>query len=274
MKPTGAAEQLMFTTVRLATKTGCGTGYFFTFDVGGVTVPVIITNKHVVNDNPNEEVTFLLHLSDDGETVDGNFQVTLATYWVFHPTKDICYTYVADVFREVQKISRKKVFYRAISEGMIYSKEQLKDLSMIESVVMIGYPNGLWDELHNFPIFRYGKTAAHPGYDFNEENIGLVDMACFPGSSGSPIFILNEGSVRNKNGSLSIGESRLIFLGTLFAGPVMTAEGMIGVRNIPTSAQLYSSTNIMLNLGYYIKSYELEVFRKNIESALLKSTQK
>lgn len=273
MKPIGAAEQLMFTTVRLETKTGCGTGYFFTFDVEDGNVPVIVTNKHVVNYNPNEVVTFLLHLTEDGETANGNFTMTLATHWVFHPTQDLCYTYVAGVFDKVKSLSGKEVFYRPIPTEIIYGKEKLKSLSMIESVVMIGYPNGLWDHIHNFPIFRYGKTAAHPGYDFNEESVGLVDMACFPGSSGSPIFILDEGSFRDKRGNTTIGQNRLIFLGTLFAGPIVNAEGTIEVRDvpaIPTGKQFFSKTQMMMNLGYYVKAHELEAFRKNIENDLKK----
>lgn len=54
---------------------------------------------------------------------------------------------------------------------------------------MVGYPIGLADARNNYPIFRKGYTAAHPAVDFNEDGIGLVDMACFPGSSGSPIYI-------------------------------------------------------------------------------------
>lgn len=64
---------------------------------------------------------------------------------------------------------------------------------------MLGYPIGLADARNNYPIFRKGYTAAHPAVDFNEDGIGLVDMACFPGSSGSPIYILNEG-----NGTASV----------------------------------------------------------------------
>ena len=270
MKPVGISEQLMYTTVRLTADNGsCGTGYFYNYRFGETVVPVILTNKHVVNNNPDETVTFLLHLTKDGESAEGNYSVKLNTHWIFHPTKDLCFTYCAAVDNQIPVLTGKKVFKRPIENDLIWTREQLKELSMSESVVMVGYPNGLWDQNHNFPIFRYGHTAAHPGYDFNEDGIGLVDIACFPGSSGSPVFIVNEGSVRDKQGTMAIGQSRIVFLGTLFAGPTINAEGKIGVKNIPTGTQeIISNTQMMMNLGYYIKSYELEAFRSIIESDL------
>ena len=70
---------------------------------------------------------------------------------------------------------------------------------------MVGYPIGLYDKINNLPIFRKGYTACHPSIDFNRKGIGLIDMACFPGSSGSPIYVLNEGLVKSKNGALYVG---------------------------------------------------------------------
>ena len=127
---------------------------------------------------------------------------------------------------------------------------------------MVGYPIGLWDEKNNFPIFRRGYTASHPALDFNEEGIGLVDMACFPGSSGSPIFILNENGYSDRDGNTYLGAKRIILIGILYSGPVYRAEGEVIVREIPTTNQaIWSTTSIMTNLGYYIKGAELHKFR-------------
>lgn len=75
---------------------------------------------------------------------------------------------------------------------------------------------GLSDTRNNYPIFRKGYTSAHPAVDFNDDGIGLVDMACFPGSSGSPIFIFNEGSYRDKHGNVRL---RSIYLFNLLVEP-------------------------------------------------------
>ena len=233
MKPESIAEQLLYSTIRLEALDGSsGTGFFFNFSVNGKRVTILLTNKHVVNYDPNATMRFFLHLIDDnGETMEDNYQVEYSTKWIFHPEKDICFTYVIPLFVNIKMRTGKNVFFRACDEAMIYGSERLKELDVAESVSMIGYPTGLWDRLHNYPIFRHGFTASHPAYDFNENGIGLVDMACFPGSSGSPIFILDQNGYTNKKGTHYLGESRMIFLGVLFAGPTMNILQLLIFRH-------------------------------------------
>lgn len=168
----------------------------------------------------------------------------------------------------MKKLTGKRVYYVATDETSIYSEEKLKSLSSLETVVMVGYPNGLWDTLHNYPLFRTGVTAAHPAYDFNNKNIGLVDMACFPGSSGSPIYIMNENGYSDKRGNTYLGKQRLIFLGILYAGPITIINGEIVVVDIPTKQQAFSQIKTMINLGYYVKAHELREFKIAIENLI------
>lgn len=269
MRPQSISEQMMFNTVRLQTNTGSGTGFFFNFQIEGAVYPTIITNKHVVNYKEDEEVTFYLHLlSDDGEAKE-NHQVTLLSHWFFHSKKDICFTFINPVFEEVKRRTGKDVFYIANDEKLIPGDKQLEDLSALEEVVMVGYPIGLWDSRNNFPIFRKGYTAAHPAIDFNEDGIGLVDMTCLPGSSGSPIYVLNEGGYKDKKGNLNWGQSRVLFLGVLYAGPQYTATGDVVVKTVPTVQQkVETQTRVMANLGYYIKTSELQEFKNTIKAVV------
>ena len=126
---------------------------------------------------------------------------------------------------------------------------------------MVGYPIGLSDEVNCFPIFRKGYTASHPALDFNEKGIALADIACFPGSSGSPILILNEGGYTDNRGNINIGQSRVLLLGILFAGPVFNATGELIVAPTPTSQALMAVTPVMTNLAYYVKASELHYFQ-------------
>lgn len=271
MKPISISERMMFNTVRLvASDRSSGTGYFYNFVIDNKIVPVIITNKHVVNYNSNETMTFYLHLRNGENESNESYQVTLTLNWIFHSKKDLCFCFVNPVFEFVKKQTGKDVFYIAIDETILPSQKMLEELSALEELVMVGYPIGLWDKNNNFPIFRKGYTASHPAIDFNESGIGLVDMACFPGSSGSPIYILNEGGYKDKVGNLNWGQSRIIFIGTLFSGPIYDATGKLVVTDIPTSNQVVEShTGIMVNLGYYIKSSEILEF-KNIIKEILK----
>ena len=262
MKPIGVSELLLYNTIRLETSKGAGTGFFFQYKFDDAVVPVIVTNKHVVNQNPKETVRFLLHLGDDqGNAFDENYDVTFTTDWIFHKSQDICITFANPLFEEVKKRTGKSVFYSGIDEELIYSEEKLKELSAIETVTMVGYPTGLWDMLHNYPIFRNGYTASHPGYDFNQKSTGLVDIACFPGSSGSPIFILNENGYSDKNGNTYLGAKRFIFLGILHSGPMMGVNGEIIVVDIPTQQKAITYSQTMINLGYYCKAHELLEFK-------------
>lgn len=275
MKPISISERMMFNTVRLvASDRSSGTGYFYNFVIDNKIVPVIITNKHVVNYNSNETMTFYLHLRNGENESNESYQVTLTLNWIFHSKKDLCFCFVNPVFEFVKKQTGKDVFYIAIDETILPSQKMLEELSALEELVMVGYPIGLWDKNNNFPIFRKGYTASHPAIDFNESGIGLVDMACFPGPSGSPIYILNEGGYKDKVGNLNWGQSRIIFIGTLFSGPIYDATGKLVVTDIPTSNQVVEShTGIMVNLGYYIKSSEILEFKNIIKEILEQGEQ-
>lgn len=257
----------MLSTILINTAQGRGTGFFYYFIYDNdVVVPVIITNKHVVNYNKIEKVSFAVHLKDDNSNiVIGTTEINLEVEWIQHSNKDLCFCFANPII-EALKLQGKTIFYIAINDDLIYDEEKLKELSSVEDVLMVGYPIGMSDEVNHYPIFRRGITAAHPAIDFNQKGIGLIDIACFPGSSGSPIFILNEGSYNDKKGTVHIA-SRAIFLGILYAGPTFNAQGQINITEIPTS-QVETITPIMVNLGYYIKAHELLEFKEFIKNIL------
>jgi hypothetical protein len=123
---------------------------------------------------------------------------------------------------------------------------------------MVGYPNGLWDAANNFPLLRRGITASHPAVDFDVDGVAttVVDIASFPGSSGSPVFIYNAGTYSDKRGGTIIG-TRIILLGILFSGPTFQSDGSIVIKNIPTANVPVPQITMMMNLGYIIKANEL-----------------
>ncbi len=265
MEPKTISEQLMFNTVKLVASDGSsGTGFFYNFRVNDKVYQTIITNKHVVNYNPNETMTFYLHLKTGDKASDENFQVTYATSWIFHSEKDLCFCFINPVFQEIKNRTGKDVFYVANDSSVVATSEKLEELSALEELVMVGYPIGLWDSKNNFPIFRKGYTASHPAFDFNQKGIGLADMACFPGSSGSPIYILNEDGYVDKKGTHYFGKSRIILVGILYAGPQYNTQGDLIITTIPTQQKVQASTPIMTNLGYYIKATEFKEFEDYI----------
>lgn len=269
MEPKSITEKLMLSTVLIKTEEGSGTGFFYHFHYeNNMYVPVIITNKHVVNYKTREKVLFAVHLKekDTENVVSGTIDVGLDVEWFQHSNKDLCFCF-ANVLIDNLKKEGKNIFYVPIDDSLIYNEEKLMELSAVEDILMVGYPIGLSDTINHYPIFRRGITASHPAIDFNEQGIGLIDMACFPGSSGSPIFIVNEGSYNDKNGNVYIA-NRVVFLGVLFSGPVYNAQGKIDIIEIPTAQTITANTPVMVNLWYYVKASELLEFKNKIKEII------
>ena len=120
---------------------------------------------------------------------------------------------------------------------------------------MIGYPNGLYDKVNNKPLVRKGITSTHLKDDYNGKKEFVIDAACFPGSSGSPIVKYELGEHRDKLGNISFGKTSIKLLSILYTGPQIMLNGDIKVVNIPTLAQkVTSELQVMMNLGYCIKA--------------------
>ena len=272
-------EQISYSTIRIEcqntdSRLCTGTGFFFNFlqdDIKNQNIPVIITNKHVVN-NAQSGTLIFTKKDANGRPIDKeHFRIKLINYrdsWVYHPDRDVdlCALPIAAILREAERKSE-ALFYMAFDMSLLPDDEQLNQLSAMEDIIMIGYPNGLWDEINNKPIFRKGITATNLLFDYNGKKEFVIDAACFPGSSGSPIMIINEGNYRDKKGNLYVGSSRVYLLGILYTGPQYTATGEIKVVKVPTADIPISLSRIPNNLGYVIKSdriRELEnLFRQN-----------
>ena len=260
------SEKIMYSTVKIEAGNSIGTGFFFLLKVDDKQYSILITNKHVVNYNENETVSFYLHLIDNDGNEDNCYKITWDTQWHFHPDKDLCFTFAGPLMNTIKEKTGKTVKYAQFTDDLIISNESLKKLSAVEEVVMVGYPNGLWDNVHNYPLFRHGYTSSHPGYDFNNRGLGVVDIAAFPGSSGSPVFIFNQGTYVSGK-SVNVGD-RLIFLGVLSSGALMGVNGEITEVEAPTSAGYIVTSKMMMNLGYYIRAENILDFKKTIKDVI------
>ncbi|MBS4198625.1 trypsin-like peptidase domain-containing protein [Bacillus sp. FJAT-49732] len=263
----GLSEQLMYSTVRIETflntgGIGTGTGFFFRFkEQGDSYIPAIVTNKHVIDGGVRGRF-ILTEADENGNPLNtehlpielDNFQQR----WLYHPDPqiDLCIMPIAPILH-LAELQGRKPFFISLDKSLIPTIENLDELRAIENIVMIGYPNGIWDRENNLPIMRRGITATHPKFDYNGTPQLLIDAACFPGSSGSPVLIYDEGGYTDKKGNTYMGANRVILLGILFAGPQHTAQGDIRVVDIPITQREIVLSTIPNNLGYVIKSNKL-----------------
>lgn len=269
-------EQMAFSTVRIETESGIGTGYFFRFhDDGKQFVPAIVTNKHVIKDS--KVGIFYLTVSDEngGPDMKKHITVTLDNFekrWIMHPDTniDLAVMPIAPLLVEANQKGFRP-FYIPLSKDIIPTDEQLKELTAVEDILMVGYPIGIWDTVNNYPIFRRGITSTHPYNDYNGKSEFVIDAACFPGSSGSPVFLANIGNFVDRRGNTTIA-SRIYLLGTLYAGPMYDVAGKIITKDIPTKKGKLSISQIPTNLGYVIKSKKLLEFDSVFERVLKKTT--
>ena len=249
-----------------------GSGYIYLFcETESRAIPCVITNKHVVQGAV--QGTFHLTLRKEDGTPDlGRHEPVvlrdLPRHCIAHPRPaiDLVAFPIGPILSSATKDGRSYHFV-PLGKATLATNELLDSLPPMEEIVMIGYPNGLWDELHNLPIIRKGITATHPGLRLNGKSEFLIDAACFPGSSGSPVFLANIGSYVSPDGALCAG-SRVSLLGTLYAGPQHTTTGEIVIVDVPTDTKQVAVGSIPTNLGYVIHASELLVLEEAVKKAL------
>lgn len=273
MSSDNIADQLVYATTKIKC-TGSsiiseGTGFFFQKDLSnGKTVFALVTNNHVV-DGFNKAEIYLAGVNSDGTPNDQNkVEISISDLQmkrVRHPSPDIdiCLLIIGDDINQARS-EGKAVYYKTIPSTMIPSEDLLAQMSPIEDVIMVGYPNGLMDSYNNKPIIRKGITASNVKLDYENRPDFLVDMACFWGSSGSPVFIRTEspGFTSSGNGTVSLAKSIHYYLGgILHSGPVRKMDGSILIKDVPTALTPYAEFELPLNLGYITKAKKIvEIF--------------
>lgn len=265
------STQLMYSTLVIRCKKSngeysTGTGFFFHFKLTDDKVLVtVITNKHVVEDSI-ETIGIMQEadIAEDGAKSPKNhgFQILLPPWgsmWTSHPSKevDLC---LAPIDANKPKI--KDSYFLTLNEELIRSDTELSNLTAVEDVLMVGYPLGRFDSVHHLPIFRKGITASHPAIDYNGQSLGLTDISVFPGSSGSPILIVNEGwyiegqQLKTGNKTLLLG-----ILSQYYAVDVLEDDLP---KDVPTGIDYLRGYQVPANLGVYVKAKEILVLKDEV----------
>lgn len=207
-------------------------------------IPLLLTSQHVIK---NAKRALLEFVEGDGEKpiigksikaeIEGDFLNQF-----YDSEHDLSAIPIGPVLNQIVSAD-KNIFFRSITPDLIPDPKVIDELSAIEEITFIGYPSGLYDEHNIFPIVRKGITATPPWNNFKGEPAFLIDAGVYPGSSGSPVFIMNQGSYKTKEG-ITIG-NRLMFLGVI-SQTIMRKEKI--------------DQNVFLGLGKVIKSSIVKQF--------------
>lgn len=263
MQVESLAENLFFTTVRIDTvandgNSGSGTGFLYAHRISETEHAIfVVTNKHVVEGMRAGALTF--HQRKDNKPNPGNgFRLDIHDWpqaWFGHPSADVDIAIVPFLPLEahIKQQSNIDLFYRCVDSSMLPSAEQSEQLDAIESVTFIGYPNGVWDRTNLIPVARRGTTATPLSLDFEGTPRFVIDASVFGGSSGSPVFIFNQGMITDKRGNSTIG-SRVLFIGVVAAVFFRTALNQIIAVPIPTQTRPMAEQREMIDLGIVFKA--------------------
>lgn len=215
-----------------------------------------VTNRHLLAGAQRLSVAVTFCTSDGGPDYGNGTKVDILDIGkiaLFHPNSQIdlaAFSFSA-VLNSADHFGR-KVFFRMVNRGDIPTDQVYSILGVADDILMVGYPDGLFDSHNNMPIVRRGITATTPALKFNSRPEFVVDVAVFPGSSGSPVW-LNQPMGYEVAGTIHLGSSRRLLIGVLYAGYGTSADGEILPQAIPTIAKAAS----MMHLGFCIRASEI-----------------
>lgn len=275
-----SVEDLIYTAIKIenydtANKTSSsGSGFFYTFEINDTKLVCVITNKHVIDEG--DVIGLHMPLANEaGERIFGAakiFTIDQKDYPIFrHPNDnvDLAAIPIGPVWSHLEQ-QGVRPFNLSLHKSNFAPLSLLPELRAFTNIVMIGYPNGIMDTKNNLPIARKGILATPYRADYNGEKNFVIDIAAFPGSSGSAIFAYFDGIVPSKGG-YSLGGEQAYFLGILHSGPIISANGEI--REVAPTATLFSQTNLMMHLGFCAKAELINDFEPSITEYLLQHSK-
>lgn len=255
------ADQLYFTTVRLEVEGDdgrwTGTSFVYAVETNAGTAHFLVTNKHVLEGG--RQITFSLLRSDgDGPRLGDSMNLTVSDVpsdvWIGHaePSVDVAVLPLSPILSELAP-SHPRPFFKSVGPALSLTPSTADTLDSLEDVTFIGYPSGIFDRHNHLPVARTGVTATPISVDYEGVPAFLIDASVFPGSSGSPVFIVNRGSYTQPGGGVVVG-SRVMFVGILAAVHVRQVEGRM--KELPT--RLGVEIDEPIDLGIVFKSWTVD----------------
>ncbi len=152
----------------------------------------LITNRHVVINEPTQHrpdgLALRLHVDANELTKTNDIQIPLynngAPVWKEHPKHGAAADVVAVPINDPQVMANH--FVSAFQPEDVLAKD--KGLPIGQDVLILGFPLGFHDTLHNLAIVRNATIASVYPMPFKGEPYFLTDARLHRGTSGSPVI--------------------------------------------------------------------------------------
>jgi S1-C subfamily serine protease len=175
----------------------------------------LVTNRHVVEGAEAQPVKYdalRLKLHIDPSDISKNATVDLplrrdsGTLWKGFNDPQIDLAVLP-----LDKAIMGKYLIRAFSAGVLPPPDL--QIGVGEEVLVVGYPMGFHDDLHNLPIFRSATVASVYPVPFKGKPFFLADSLLHPGTSGSPVVLKPSTIIHKKGGTSFMSAPTTYFLG-------------------------------------------------------------
>ncbi len=265
MDVTTISEQLFFATVRIETEKispagepfiDVSTGFIVSYDLGeGKRSDFLVTSRHSV-EGAFRGRFFFMRARDGKPSLGETYNIVVEDFWnqwlvSRDDTIDIAVMPLAGIIKELSQRSW-QVYYRGVSPAMSLRPGMYDDFDAIEDIVLIGYPSGIFDTKNFIPVARRGITATPLSVDYGGRPQFLIDASVFPGSSGSPVFIVNRGMYPDRHGRIRVGD-RVVFLGMVSALAMRKQISHVEIEGI-SELFPFLSTQQMMDIGVVYKA--------------------
>ena len=272
-KPITINERIMYSTVRIEGRraggaASGGTGFFLSHSsAAGAKVQMLVSNRHVVGGL--ETGTLHLHrpraTTERGQVVPvGSVPLEIDGFeprWVPHPDPAVGLRALPyeDVHAAIQTAGQDVFATFFETARVIPPDEALASVDAAEEVQLVGYPDGVWDRVNSFPIFRRGTIASHPRIDYRGRPEILIDIVLSPGCSGSPVVVVSRTAFKKEEAELW----PVILLGVLSSGLDREAESA-GEGGPGSRTEGATGPRDRMHLGALVKARELLVLAEAV----------